>query len=497
MVAEMAGGGELSTDLADRVLERSAGNPCSSRPCFTASGLPRPGNPTTGCRRRSTRCSSPGSTPCRRRRGARSSSHPSWAWSSRRTPLRHCPTMAASTWRRRSASLQRAELIASSGANHGWTVRHPLIHEVAYGSLLLSTRRALHGRIGQWLEEHGGEELLPELARHYRDSDDLAKARTYLPLAGRHAESLSAIREAFGWFTDAAAAYADEPMKRAEMLESSARQIHLLGDIVEARKLQEEAIATYESVGATREALNSRRWLSRYIWLEGDPKEAQRQIGLAIEGLEKFGPSAELALAYSFRAQSLMLIRSSTRRSSWHAGRSRSPSRSAPTKCSSTRTTTSAARCSARATPKASSTCSAAGTSRSSTTCPMTSAAHTRTSSVGVPHLPVPQRGVGGVPARGDRILRLNRPRWHLRPVAPLRLGRIPPHQRPMARVRAGTCQAQRTPRRGLPADRGAEACRRCSWPIVAVSTRPPRSRPERRRPRSASLTSRPSCRRC
>ena len=48
--------------------------------------------------------------------------------------------------------------------------------------------------------------------------------------------------------------------------------------------------------------------MSRYIWLEGDPKEAQRQIGLAIEGLEKFGPSAELALAYSFRAQSLMLI---------------------------------------------------------------------------------------------------------------------------------------------------------------------------------------------
>ena len=125
-----------------------------------------------------------------------------------------------------SASLQRAELIQLERSEPiGLDFRHPLIHEVAYGSLLPSTRRALHGRIGHWLEEHGGEDRVAELARHYRDSDDLAKARTYLPLAGRHAQSLSAIREAFGWFTDAAAAYADEPVKRAEMLESAARQI--------------------------------------------------------------------------------------------------------------------------------------------------------------------------------------------------------------------------------------------------------------------------------
>ena len=48
--------------------------------------------------------------------------------------------------------------------------------------------------------------------------------------------------------------------------------------------------------------------MSRYIWLVGDPKEAQRQNRPGVEGLEKFGPSAELAMAYSFRAQSLMLI---------------------------------------------------------------------------------------------------------------------------------------------------------------------------------------------
>ena len=255
MVAEMAGGGELSTDLADRGSSDLPATPCSSRPCFhgerAAAARPAHRLPATIHEMLLARLDA---LPAPSRRTLQLASVVGMEFSEDAVAA-----LSDDGGIDVEASLrepQRAELIASSGANHGWTVRHPLIHEVAYGSLLLSTRRALHGRIGQWLEEHGGEELLPELARHYRDSDDLAKARTYLPLAGRHAESLSAIREAFGWFTDAAAAYADEPVKRAEMLESSARQIHLLGDIVEARKLQEEAIATYESVGATREALN-------------------------------------------------------------------------------------------------------------------------------------------------------------------------------------------------------------------------------------------------
>jgi len=134
----------------------------------------------------------------------------------------------------------RAELIASGGATHGYTFRHPLIHEVAYGSLLLSTRRALHGRIGRWLEEHGGEELIPELARHYRDGDDAAKAREYLPQAGRQAQALNANREAYGWYMDAVTAFADDPMRRSEMLIAAAQQTHLIGRINEAKQLQEE-----------------------------------------------------------------------------------------------------------------------------------------------------------------------------------------------------------------------------------------------------------------
>ena len=203
--------------------------------------------------------------------------------------------------------LQRSELVTAGSREHSLVFRHPLIHEVAYGSLLLSTRRALHGRIGAWIEEHGGEEQVAELARHYRDSDDPAKAGPYLRLAGERASALNANREAYDWFIDAAEAADGDPERRAEMIEAAAQQRYLLGEIYESTELQEEAIALFEAAGAERSALNARRWLGRFRWLLGEKDESKRQIDLAIDGLDRLGPSPELAMAYSFRSQSVML----------------------------------------------------------------------------------------------------------------------------------------------------------------------------------------------
>ena len=115
-------------------------------------------------------------------------------------------------------------------ADRSFVFRHPLIHEVAYGSLVTSTRRAMHGRVGGWLEEHGGEERVAELARHFEHSDDREKARHYLRLAGERAHALNASREAFDWFRAAADAYADEPEERGRLLEAAAQEIYLLGE---------------------------------------------------------------------------------------------------------------------------------------------------------------------------------------------------------------------------------------------------------------------------
>ena len=85
-------------------------------------------------------------------------------------------------------------------------------------------------------------------------------------------------------------------------------QRYLLGDISEATEQQEEAIALFESVGAERSALR-RAELARATALA-----ARRQAGVAAADRSRdrrassdLGPSPELAMAYSFRSQSVML----------------------------------------------------------------------------------------------------------------------------------------------------------------------------------------------
>jgi class 3 adenylate cyclase/tetratricopeptide (TPR) repeat protein len=306
MARELAQGGALSAEQTERVLERSAGNPLFLEELLhgeRAAGGDHPHRlPETIHEMLLARLDA---LPPKARRTLQLASVVGMEFSQEAVAALADVDEAETDDALRS--LQRAELIAAGPPDRPHAFRHPLIHEVAYGSLLVSTRRALHGRIGHWLEEHGGEEQTAELARHYRDSDDLARARHYLPLAGERAQAFNANREAYGWFMDAAAAFADDPLKRAEMIEAAAQQPYLIGEVAEATELQEQAISLYESVGAERSALNARRWLGRFRWLLGQKDESERQIDLAIDGLERMGPSPELAMAYSFRAQSVML----------------------------------------------------------------------------------------------------------------------------------------------------------------------------------------------
>jgi class 3 adenylate cyclase/tetratricopeptide (TPR) repeat protein len=306
MANELAGGRSVSEELTERVLERSAGNPLFLEELLHGERGGTDGQPhrLPATIHEMLLARLDGLAPeARRTLQLASVVGMEFPETTVRALAESEPDQTDAALR----ELQRSELVTPGSLEHTLVFRHPLIHEVAYGSLLLSTRRALHGSIGAWIESHGGEEQIAELARHYRDSDDPAKAGPYLRLAGERASALNANREAYGWFVDAAEAYADEPARRAEMIEAAATQRYLLGEIGEATKRQEEAIALFESVGAERAALNARRWLGRFRWLLGEKPESQRQIDLAIEGLERLGPSPELAMAYSFRSQSVML----------------------------------------------------------------------------------------------------------------------------------------------------------------------------------------------
>ena len=207
-------------------------------------------------------------------------------------------------------ALVRDDLIVPRGGDaedRQYAMRHPLVHEVAYRSLLIARRKVLHGRIGEWLEAHDGEEALAAIASHYRDGDDLDRARRFLPLAAERAVRLNAPREARDAYLAAAELFTD-PAERASMLKAAAQLSFLMGEISRAVELSSEVVRLYEAAGDRRYALDARRLRGRYYWMDGQGRRAEEEIVAAIEGLEQLPPSPELALAYSYHAQVRMLM---------------------------------------------------------------------------------------------------------------------------------------------------------------------------------------------
>ena len=203
-------------------------------------------------------------------------------------------------------ALQRADLVVAaggSGEDRSFAMRHPLVHEVAYRSLLIARRRELHRRIGAWLEEHVGDDALAEIAAHYRDGDELDRARELLPRAAERAARLNAQLEAVDAYVQAADLLTDDPARRALMLERASAHSFIAARLPRALELATEAHDLYERAGDRLHALNCRRLLGRYSWLDGRGEDAVREIDAAVEGLEALDPSPELALAYSYRSQ--------------------------------------------------------------------------------------------------------------------------------------------------------------------------------------------------
>src|SRR5262249_29200857 len=83
-------------------------------------------------------------------------------------------------------------LVLESAERRQYEFRHVGTPEVAYGSLPISTRAALHARIGRYLEARAGDELdhdLDALAHHFWLGDDEERKRAYLVRAGKAAQA--------------------------------------------------------------------------------------------------------------------------------------------------------------------------------------------------------------------------------------------------------------------------------------------------------------------
>jgi predicted ATPase len=112
--------------------------------------------------------------------------------------------------------LQALEIIYEQGlvSEPAYVFKHAVIQDVAYNSLLIQRRKALHRAVGEAIEElyqDRLEEHYAELAHHFIQGEVWDKAVTYCPQAGARAFERAAFREAMAAFEQALQALAHLP----------------------------------------------------------------------------------------------------------------------------------------------------------------------------------------------------------------------------------------------------------------------------------------------
>jgi ABC-type transport system substrate-binding protein/class 3 adenylate cyclase len=146
------------------------------------------------------------------------------------------------------SELQRLDLIVEKRRrpNPEYRFRHGLLQEVAYASLLEPTRRKLHKRVGEALEEiyrESPEEVFALLARHFAEANEPEKAVEYLLKAGDAARALYADQEALEHYRkarDFLVQLGDERRARDTLFKMALAQ-HLAFNFEEAEELYDEA----------------------------------------------------------------------------------------------------------------------------------------------------------------------------------------------------------------------------------------------------------------
>jgi class 3 adenylate cyclase/tetratricopeptide (TPR) repeat protein len=183
-----------------------------------------------------------------------------------------------------------------------------LVRRVAYETLSKKERKARHLAAAGYLQSRWGrddDEVVEVVASHlleaYRaapDADDaadiMAKARDALVRAGNRAASLAATGEAQAYY-DQAADLAEDPARRAELLERAGQMAQSGGRAEDATARFEAAIALFEAEGSTHPAARVSARLAEVMWDRGRLKEALDRMDRSFQVLSEEEPDADLA----------------------------------------------------------------------------------------------------------------------------------------------------------------------------------------------------------
>lgn len=172
--------------------------------------------------------------------------------------------------------------------------RHALVQDAAYDSLLKADRRRLHRQVGEILEQLYPErqrELASLLAHHFHEAGEPEQARHYFTLAGDHAASSYANREAEQHYRHALF-LATEETQRAYLLDRLAATLSAQDRYVESLEVMRQAIALYQALGRINEMALLYVNGSWALWSDGDTPGS---LAFCQEGLAALAGTPETA----------------------------------------------------------------------------------------------------------------------------------------------------------------------------------------------------------
>lgn len=207
--------------------------------------------------------------------------------------------------------------LLTSDAEHV-AFRHELARLAVADALPAPRAQACHRRVLQaLLARPNRAQWLARIVHHAEAAGAVDAVLEHAPAAARQAAALGAHRQAADHYSRAlryAAHLADAD--RMAIIEALAYEHYLTGDIASARSARADVLELSRRLGAPVAVGRNLRWLSRLAWFAGDGAEATSRANEAIEVLgalpdeenaESGGSGAELAMAFSNRAQIAML----------------------------------------------------------------------------------------------------------------------------------------------------------------------------------------------
>jgi DNA-binding CsgD family transcriptional regulator/tetratricopeptide (TPR) repeat protein len=197
--------------------------------------------------------------------------------------------------------------------------RHELARQAVESTLSPLRKPALHAQVLEALLSHEEDpSQAARLVHHATGAHNEALVVRYAPLAAQQASAQGAHREAAAQYATALR-YADQfpPERQAALLEGRAYECYLTSQTEEAVQARQAALYIWRQLDRPDKVGHTLRWLSRISWMLGKPGEAEQYAGEAMHLLETLAPSAELAMAYSNRAQLYMLAEDNTEAVRW------------------------------------------------------------------------------------------------------------------------------------------------------------------------------------